>query len=399
MKLNRLTGKIDEKRIDVLYGIRVLAIVLIAYFHIWQQSWLSPYIITSRVMLDFTYIPRTGYIWVDMFIMLSAFQLFLPYARNMMDNKEDVRAVDFYKKRMKRIIPSYYFSIIVCFIIALILSEYQTRSFMFLDLFSHLTFTNIFNPYTYIATNLNVVLWTIAILMQFYLIFPLLAKSFKKHPPITFTIMCLIGILFRYFYVNSSPDPAMFINQLPAFFDVLAIGMLGAFATIYISRKVEYQRLSIVFTILSIISLIFIFKMMETLGFVSGQANLQRWQGRNRTLLTCIFLIFVVSSSFSIKHYRWLFSNKVMVYLSSVSYNYYIWHQYIAVRLKQLHIPPYSSENPNMAGEKPWQYLYMITAFLVPLAIAIILTYLIDKKFVNLITGKKLKEQNLCGYR
>ena len=32
----------DAKHIDVLDGIRVLIILIVGWFHIWQQSWYSP---------------------------------------------------------------------------------------------------------------------------------------------------------------------------------------------------------------------------------------------------------------------------------------------------------------------------------------------------------------------
>lgn len=59
---------------------------------------------------------------------------------------------------------------------------YYNSSDMVRDVVMHLTFTQTFNPATYIATPIGVASWTIAIEMQAYLIFPLLARWAMKIP-------------------------------------------------------------------------------------------------------------------------------------------------------------------------------------------------------------------------
>ena len=52
---------------------RTMAVGMVGWFHIWQQTWINPGPLHLAV--------RTGYIWVDGMILLSAFCLWLPYAR------------------------------------------------------------------------------------------------------------------------------------------------------------------------------------------------------------------------------------------------------------------------------------------------------------------------------
>ena len=66
-------------RIPELDGLRVLMIFIVSWYHIWQQSWLRPYI--GSYSLD--YLVRSGYVWVDGTVLLSCFLLFLPWARAM----------------------------------------------------------------------------------------------------------------------------------------------------------------------------------------------------------------------------------------------------------------------------------------------------------------------------
>ena len=381
-------------RIDVLDGIRVLAIALIAWFHIWQQSWLTPYLKIGNLHFDFTPLPRAGYLWVDMFILLSAFQLFLPHAREMILGESAPHPKVFYKKRLKRILPSYLLSIIICVYFAVFSGAYSSLGFMLKDLLTHLTFTFTFWPETYLWTNLNVVLWTIAILMQFYLIFPLLATAFKKWSGVTFIAMCAVGVVFRVLFVNNSSDPALYINQLPAFFDVFAIGMFGAYVFVYFNKKVSYQRFSPLFNLLSIGSLVIIFFAMKDLAHVPGHNGLQRWQGINRSWIALVFLLYIISTSYSMKWYRFIYSNKLAVFLSSIAFNFYIWHQYIAVKLRQWNFPYSPYENPNMLGELKWQWQYTLVAFTISIAFAWLVTWLYEKKLMGrLLTPKELKSR------
>jgi len=383
--------EVSVSRIDVIDGIRVLAIGIIAWFHIWQQSWLAPYLRIGNFSINLIPIPRTGYLWVDMFILLSAFQLFLPHAREMILGEKTYGIKEFYKKRLRRILPSYILSIIVCLYFAVFSNEYLKMGDMLKDLMTHLTFTQTFWPETYLWTKLNVVLWTIAILMQFYLIFPFLAKAFKKSSSLTFLIMCAVGIAFRVLFVNNAENPAMFINQIPAFFDVFAIGMFGAYSFVYMNQKTRYQKLSFVFTLLSIGSLIMIFYAMKDLAEISGNENLQRWQSINRTWISLTFLLFIISTAYSMKWYRYIYSNKLAVFLSSISFNFYIWHQYISVKLRAWNFPYSEYENPNMFGVLKWQWQYTIAAFGISIVFAFLVTWLYEKKLMPLLLKDKSK--------
>ncbi len=371
--------EVSTSRIDVIAGIRVLAIGLIAWFHIWQQSWLSPYLRIGNIRLNFMPLPRAGYLWVDMFILLSAFQLFLPHARQMVSGTDTISTKEFYIRRAKRILPSYVLSVLICLYFAVFSGNYASMNHMLKDLITHLTFTHTFFADTYLFTQLNVVLWTVAILVQFYLIFPFIAKAFKKYSTLTFVLLCTAGITYRIFFVNGALDPALFLNQLPAFLDVFAIGMFGAYAFVLLNEKVKYQRLSPVFTILSVASFCLIFYAMKLLSQVADHTDLQHWQGINRTWVALAFLLFVISTAYSMKWYRFIFSNKIAVFLSTIAFNFYIWHQYIAVKLKLWNFPYSEFETPNMAGDIRWQWQYTIACFLISIAFSIFVTYVYER--------------------
>jgi len=82
---------------------RALAVFLVAWFHLWQQSWRSPGVFEPVV--------RAGYAWVDAMILLSAFCLFLPYAHARAGGLPFAGCGGFYKKRALRILPGYYLNL------------------------------------------------------------------------------------------------------------------------------------------------------------------------------------------------------------------------------------------------------------------------------------------------
>lgn len=392
IKKHLLKDTISVKRIDVIDGIRVLAIGLIAWFHIWQQSWLAPFFSIGKLHISFMALPRAGYLWVDMFILLSAFQLFLPHAREMILGETTIGTLEFYKRRARRILPSYLLSVLICLYIALFGNEFAKIADMIKDLVTHLTFTLTFWHETYLWTKLNVVLWTVAILVQFYILFPLLSKAFKKQPLITFVAMSAIGIVFRILFVNTAEEPSMFINQLPAFFDVFALGFIGAYAFVWFNKKAKYQYYAPIMTLISLGCLVAIYYAMNDLAGVVGHSELQHWQGTNRNWVAVVFLVFILSTAYSIKWYRFIFSNKVMVFLSSISFNFYIWHQYIAVKLKLWNIPYSMYDMPNMSGDVKWQHLYTLLSFVVSIVFAWLVTWLYENKFIPLLLREKTKK-------
>lgn len=91
----------DSGRIDVLDGIRALCVLLVGWFHIWQQGWLSPLLRIGNRMISLDFLLRSGYLWVDGMLLLSGFLLYLPYAQG----SKSPSVLSFYKRRLIRILP------------------------------------------------------------------------------------------------------------------------------------------------------------------------------------------------------------------------------------------------------------------------------------------------------
>ena len=74
-----------------------------------------------------------------------------------------------------------------------------------------------------------------------------------------------------------------------------------------------------------------------------------------------------------------IFGNRAVRFLSAISYNFYIWHQFLAVKLKEFHIPAYVSEFPQMSEGRAWQTKYTLLCFAAAFLLSAALTYLVEK--------------------
>jgi len=381
----------QQNHIDVLDGIRAIAILIVVWFHFWQQSWLMP--IAGSFNID--WIPRNGALLVDMLILLSGFCLFLPYAKSMVYGTEAPCAKVFYKKRVARIFPSYYFSVLlVLFLFALPLGEYADHQFLWKDLLSHIFFVHNFSYDTLIGTKLNGVLWTVAVEVQFYLIFPLLAKCFQKKPILTYSGMTLIGLISSHFickYFDTLPQ-GLYVNHTLTFFSVFANGMLGAWAYMSVTKEKKPLKAEQFFYILMTLGGLVLYKILcdHHMSFSNGQ----QWQVKYRYVLSLVYLLILFGTLMAQHYFRFLLGNRFIKFLAGISFNLYIWHQYIAVKLKEFRIPYWEGDTPpNQLGDKPWMWKYMLLCIAVSLAVAILTTYLIEKPIARLILRRYDKDK------
>ena len=395
----------------MLDGIRALSVIIVLLFHFWQQTWIFPRISTPFLSwmginsINFSNFARVGYLFVDAMILLSGFLLFLPVARQIFMGEELPSWKQFIKKRIARILPSYISCILILFIIELARGGYPNAGAAALDLITHLTFTQTLFPSSYLYTHLNGVLWTVAIEVWFYVLFPFIAMFIKRRTEkensvqaaltrvlTVYIVMNLISWLYiNKFVLKNTDNLPMTINQLPAFFGVYANGM--AAAMIYTAISKNFKRslpFDLTNTALCIISLLGIIKLVNSCVSLGKLPLQQAWQVEQRFVLSLAFTGFILSSALSVKPLRWLLGNRFMKFLSGISFNLYIWHQWLAVQFKNTwRIPAWSGNTPpNMLNDRVWMWKYAAVITVAAFAAAIVATYLIEKPCSNLILGK-----------
>ena len=376
-------AKKREGRIPELDGLRVLMIFIVSWYHIWQQSWLTPVIRipAAGIWYSLDYLLRSGYIWVDGTVLLSAFLLYLPLARKGLSALPDTK--EFYFRKAKRILPGFWFIILLFFFgMCIPWGLYNGDGpFMVKDLFTHLTLIFPYFRDTYIYTPMGAAPWTLSLVAQMYLLFPLIAKAMGKKPYLTLGILAGLSLAFRAWCVWALKDYSMVVNTLANFLDVYAIGFGCAmiFARIEKQPKAVSPAARIAATAVFIACLAGVLELLRVQAGKGDHAALQKYQMMFRPVFALGFAGMTLSAPFSLKPLRFLLGNRVTAFLSGISMNYYLTHQTIAVHLRRLGWPPSASAAPNMAGEQPWQTQYTLACFGISLAAAILITYLVEK--------------------
>ncbi len=371
----------DSRYAPVADGLRALATLFVAWFHIWQQSWLSPVLELGPLRLDFTAPVRTGYMMVDVLLLLSGFLVFLPYARVKVEGAALPELRTYYTRRALRILPSYWLSVLVyLFAYALPNHEYGSMRHFLLDIAGHLTFTHNLTYEAYLGSRLNPVLWTLAVEVQFYLIAPLIGRAFVKKPFLTYAGMLAVAFMYRFVYVAGMQDTSLYFNRLPAMLDVYANGMMFSWLFVALHRRMKPRWWTALFSAaLCAAALAGIWHLMEMQSHRAGVEGIRMGQMVYRYPLTLFAGLFLAAGGQAPRWFQWLWSNRLMRFLAGISYNLYIWHQHLALRLRAWHIPPYADEMPQRAGEQPWQTQYTWLCFAGAVAVATLLTYLWER--------------------
>ena len=363
------------KYVDTCDGLRTMAVLIVAWYHIWQQSWLFPGLTLFGHDISFDPLVRSGYIWVDMMILISGFCLYLPWARMRYEGGTPLRPLDFYARRFMRIHPSYLLTLAIMFAVAMATNAYYTTDHLRRDLLSHLTYTHMFFYDAYYSSNLGGALWTLAIEMQFYLLFPLLARAFYKLPATTFGVMTAIAIGFRSWVGANVPDVSMFCNQLPAYLDTFALGMMAAHIHAMLAQKRPNALTRILCSALSVAVLAMIWQVVRRQAGNPEVLSIRLGQMNNRLSMGMLGALFLIASANAGLVLRRIRGNPLTKFFSAVSFQFYIWHQTIAVWLVTYRVIPSEYEYPNYDGDMVWQMRYTIAAFAISLAVAAVLTY------------------------
>lgn len=387
METGKRTGRIPE-----LDGLRVLMIFMVGWFHIWQQSWLEPSFEIGGAWFSLDHIVRSGYVWVDATILLSAFLMLLPMARRWAACGDSAfSARDFYLRKARRILPGYWFIILVFFFgICLPWDMYYGNGpYIVKDLFTHFTLIFPFWRDTYIYTPLGAASWTLSVVAQGYLLFPLMIRGLRKRPALTLCAMAGAAFAFRAWCLWGLTDYAMVVNTFVNFLDVYALGFLCAMVFARLENKRGRGCLwQILATVVFFGCLVGVFELQRVQAYSSFHAELQGRQMILRPAFALGFAGMILSAPFCLRPVRWLLGNRVTAFLAAISMNFYLIHQTLAVHMRRIGFPASASEMPNMAGEQPWQTQYTLLAFGLSLAAAVLVTYLIEKP-----AGKWLKRK------
>ena len=95
-----------------------------------------------------------------------------------------------------------------------------------------------------------------------------------------------------------------------------------------------------------------------------------------------LFLCITVASTFAIGLWRKILTNRVLLFLSTISYNLYIWHQSIGLLIRDRHW--WKADNPMPMQDPHWRWTYMIVAVTASIIVASLITYGFERPLLRL---------------
>lgn len=283
-----------------IQGLRALAVLFVFVFH-----------------LSNTYLPG-GFIGVDMFFVISGYlisQIVIYKIQN-----EKFNLFDFYIGRVKRIVPAYYFLLIVVWILFLFLfASSESLKFRLSHIWTFLFNSNYHfarvDNYFGASSNETPLLhtWTLSVEMQFYFILPILLLLIRNTKKLFITLIILSIALFSY-----STHQILLGNKFNMYFSLLArtpeflLGVLLALCK-FESLKITNRKANYISFLGLIILIASVFLFNESSAFPGFMA-----------LIPClgISLILITPSS----KLNIFLSNKIFTYLGEISYSIYLWH-------------------------------------------------------------------------
>ncbi len=259
----------------------------------------------------------------------------------------------------------------------------------------HLLFVNSLFGDTFFD-RINGVLWSLSVEIQFYILFPLICWVFRKKPFHVFILGNVFSIGYRYYVETCKYNQLSFLfNQLPGVLDLFLSGMLGAYLFVFLQHmllKSKEQRtekleqcsrpyvafiirnINIIMTIISISMFVAFALMLKWLSKVCyNPGGVQLWQLETRHYIAWIFLLMVIPACFSYRLWQRIVANRILVFLSAISYNLYLWHDFLILKLRDKRI--LNSFTEDQHNDKVWQIKYTILSYVISILIATIITY------------------------
>ncbi|RYX80975.1 acyltransferase [bacterium] len=316
-----------DPSVHLLYldGLRGLAALWVLMNHIWVQIW--PVFRNqwpSQLTWHTTGWLLYGHFAVDIFIVLSGFCLMKPVVKN--DGVLFGGAKNFYKRRARRILPTYYFAIAFCLILIVTLVGQHTGTpwdlsvpVQPISIVTHvLLIHDIFSDRG--GLEINGAFWSIAVEWHIYFLFPAMLILWKKIGAIKTTG---IAILIAY-YINFLLSGTPYIKTTPHYLALFALGMLGA--QIAFSDLPLWQRVKTSFhwKLITLSLATILLAWCVTWG----------WYGTSTYLafvdfvvgLTTMSLLVMLDSQSANDTLRRLLSGRVLVFIGTIAYSLYLIH-------------------------------------------------------------------------
>jgi peptidoglycan/LPS O-acetylase OafA/YrhL len=363
---------------EAIDGLRGIAILLVLFYHTWLFSWFTPAVAVLGVSLPVDVLPRNGYLGVDLFFTISGFVLFFPHALRALGGGGAQNLRDYAFRRFIKIVPSYVLALVAT---AFVAREYLDPHEIVTNLVRHALFVQ--NAFDDGFGRANSVFWSLAVEVQFYLIFPLLAPAFRRAPLATAAAMTATALAYRYGVARCCLGIEVVTRQVPAYLDLFAAGMLAAYLVVWLrARQPAIARHRGAFTLGAALCGWGGFALLQSADHIAYvPLGPQHWDLANRTLVALAAGGLALCSCFAWRWWRAALANPVLVYLSIVSYNVYLWHTLLMVWMWKHGVPRAATPNPH--DDDRWKFAYIVLGWSATLLVSTAITYFFERPLLG----------------
>lgn len=220
-------------RLPGVDGLRAVAALWVVLFHIEAFSRGQFHVPGLNLFL------RSGSTGVSLFLVLSGFCLYLPFAGG---RQERFKARQFFVRRCRRLMPAYYTSLVFVVLLYVVAGSQLGFSPLsiasaFQQIVAHALLIHTLFPNTFYA--LNGAYWSLGLEWQLYLLLPVLIWGIRRYgirPTLSAAVICniiygiAIAVIIRRGIVPASSPLAIAVlpNQLPGRWAEFILGMVAA---------------------------------------------------------------------------------------------------------------------------------------------------------------------------
>ena len=294
-------------------GLRAIAVLSVIFYH------------STLTLFEKKFLPG-GFIGVDIFFIISGY-LITKIIINEVEITKKFSFLNFYKRRIKRIIPALFFVIIFTFpfiyqlTLPVFFLEYLESIIYTVFFSSNIYFWNLGTGYdqlqdVYFQPFLHA--WTLSLEEQFYIVFPFIFVFIYKKFYKNLNFLIIIGFLSSFFladYMSYTHSAANFY-----FLPTRAWEFLTGSILVLIERKnlrfILNQKYSSYFICTGFSFIIFSLIFFDDRMFLPSIVTLIPVMG------TSFIILFSKKKNFLIK----IFSTKLFIGIGLISYSLYLWH-------------------------------------------------------------------------
>jgi peptidoglycan/LPS O-acetylase OafA/YrhL len=372
----------EAGRIAVLDGLRGLAILLVVLTHSFLTGF-RPAVTLGPIAMGIEPTVLAGSLGVELFFFLSGFVLFVPYARATLEGRPLPTLAHFLDRRFIKIVPSYYLAVLVTAFLFYIPADVEQHRVS--QIVRHLTFVH---PFWYDSMyGIVGAFWSLGVEVQFYVVFPFLAALMRRWPLATYGALFAIGEGFRIWLQQTKRNGDFFwVCQLPAQIDLFALGMLCAYGYVAVGRRLDGRRVAAIATAVAVAATAFGTWLLNDFSHVTktmSVADHQSWQNDHRAIVSLTIAAIALGSLFGQRWWRAVVANPPLLWLSTISYNLYLWHEAIVTQCWKTGFPCAGIANAWQV-DRHWDRDFFATYIGLSLLIAAIVTYGVERPLLRL---------------